>query len=108
MKTNVRLIISFILCLLSSYSNAEDLHFRWKLEHLGQLALNGKVTSSTHSDHSEPTREGYWHVLTKFFSGISGDHFVIYDLLSDTNIEFYPHDNRDGSDYQSDSMSDMH
>lgn len=92
MKTNVSVIILFFLYLLSSYSNAEDLHFRWKLEHLGQLVLNGKVTSSTHSGHSEATREGYWDALTNYLSGISGDHFVIYDLLSDTNIEFYPHD----------------
>ncbi|WP_422133583.1 MULTISPECIES: hypothetical protein [unclassified Endozoicomonas] len=88
MKESAKLMILFCLILLSSYSNSDALHFKWKLEHLGRLVLNGTATSSTHSSHSGPTRECYWDDPTKGFSDLSGDYILIYELLSSINIEF--------------------
>lgn len=94
MKENVKLMILFCLIVLSSHSNSDDLHFKWKLEHLGRSVLNGTATSSTHSGHSGPTRECYWDDPTKGFSDLSEDYILIYELLSSINIEFNQQNSR--------------
>ncbi|WP_422474890.1 hypothetical protein [Endozoicomonas sp. ALB032] len=91
MKIDIRLIILLCLCLLSSYSNSNDLHFTWKLERLGQLVLDGTATSSANFSHNGRTINSYLNNPTSFFSYISGDRFVNYDLTSSANIELNQH-----------------
>ncbi|WP_257279738.1 MULTISPECIES: hypothetical protein [unclassified Endozoicomonas] len=87
MKIDVRSIILLFLCLLSSYSNSEDLHFNWKLEQQGSLLLSGTATSSTHTRHSNA--RGYTEDEPSLTCALFlVDNFADYKVISFTNIEF--------------------
>lgn len=91
MKINVRIIILLLLCSLSSYSNSNELCFKWQLKHYGYLVLDGVVATSNQVSRSNAftgfddySSEVDWSTRMNMFFY----EFVIYEVASTTHVVF--------------------
>ncbi|WP_252180420.1 hypothetical protein [Endozoicomonas sp. 4G] len=93
MKVKFRFILLLLLFLLSSFSSAKNLLFKWKLEQQGNLIVHGVTSTSNQVIHSNAItgcdqNSSDLDRSIRYCIACSGADFVIYEVATITRIFF--------------------